>query len=434
MVWVKGSGLILIKQSRNFSIASNTMTDKTSQPQGNSKTCHICNRTFRRMEHLNRHIITHTRVRLWTCQFCSTSFARGQVRQLMLMLTSSDVLARHYETCERALQAGYRRSPCQRLRRSCQRCRKRKSRCDGQYPCSSCITAQVECHRPAPVIVSGTDDDGWVAELFKQSTAQSRNANEPIDSETLTDATRDGTLSPIWRNRGGSHDSVSTDENISSSDGILFESQIEWFSNTRPDTDTSGLVDSLEGLPSSSVVALQVAEGEAQECEEATVVHGRCEWASPISISKIDPFEAHRLTIHLHLLQSEFGSRAIAWLSSQNVRQLLFTYFQNFHRHLPFLHIPTWDVATIPTSLFLSMIIVGAAYAEDGDRQMVHAQSILPEAITLVYKLDEVFLSSEILTLGVVRRIRNETVSRVNSIPIFTDAFSHLLYWHQRSS
>jgi hypothetical protein len=288
----------------------------------------------------------------------------------------------------------------------------------------------VECQRPAPVIVSGTDDDGWVAELFKQSTAQSRNANEPRDSETSTDATRDATLSPIWRNRGGRDDSVSTDDNISSRDGI-------WFSNTQLDTDTGGLVDSLEDLPSPSVVSLQVAEGEAQECEEATVVHGRYEWASlslPISISKIDPFEAHRLTIHLHLLQSEFGSRAIAWLSSQNIRQLLFTYFQNFHRHLPFLHIPTWDVATIPTSLFLSMIIVGAAYTEDGDRQMVHAQSILPEAITLVYKLDEVFLSSEILTLGVVRRIRSETVSRVNSIPIFTDAFSDILYWHQRSS
>jgi hypothetical protein len=293
----------------------------------------------------------------------------------------------------------------------------------------------VECKRTAPVVVSGTDDDGWVAELFKPSTAQSRNANEPVDSETLTDATRDGTLSPIWRNSGGSKYSVSTYENISSSDGILFESRIESFSNTRPDTDTGGLVDSLEDLPISSVVSLQTAEGEAQsECEEATALHGRCEWASPISISKIDPFEAHRLTIHLHLLQTEFGSRAIPWLSSQNIRQLLFTYFQNFHRHLPFLHIPTWNVATIPTSLFLSMIIVGAAYAEDGDRQMVHAQSILPEAITLVYKLDEVFLSCEILTLGVVRRIRNETVSRVNSIPIFTDAFSYLLYWHQRSS
>jgi hypothetical protein len=117
------------------------------------------------------------------------------------------------------------------------------------------------------------------------------------------------------------------------------------------------------------------------------------DWGSlpfAISIGKVDPLEAHRLAINQHLVDSNVSADDIAWLSPSNIRLLLFAYFRHYHRHLPVLHIPTWDVANIPTSLFLAMIIIGSTYTDNAERDLAHARRIVPEAVSLTHKLDEV--------------------------------------------
>ena len=117
--------------------------------------------------------------------------------------------------------------------------------------------------------------------------------------------------------------------------------------------------------------------------------------AVSIAMNKIDPLEAHRLTINQHLLRSGNVSREdIAWLSPHNVREMLYYFFRHFHRHTPLVHLPTWDIATTPSSLLLAMILLGAAYSDNPDTNAPFARRIAAEAKSLIYNLDQVYLSN----------------------------------------
>ncbi|KAF9263390.1 hypothetical protein L218DRAFT_999710 [Marasmius fiardii PR-910] len=85
-----------------------------------TKQCEICQATFTRKTHLNRHMRSHTNDRSHKCKLCNSQFTR------------SDLLTRHKKIC-----GGLK---------SCQACAKAKSRCDLQTPsCSKCISRGIEC-------------------------------------------------------------------------------------------------------------------------------------------------------------------------------------------------------------------------------------------------------------------------------------------------
>lgn len=89
-----------------------------------------CNKTFRRREHLNRHIASHDPTPAHKCYICDRSFAR------------KDILRRH------VLQHD---SPpddfAKRTRLACETCRRRKVRCDSGDPCSACQASKIPCVR-----------------------------------------------------------------------------------------------------------------------------------------------------------------------------------------------------------------------------------------------------------------------------------------------
>jgi hypothetical protein len=83
----------------------------------------------------------------------------------------------------------------------------------------------------------------------------------------------------------------------------------------------------------------------------------------------------------------------IAWLNPPTVREMLYCYFRHVHRHIPIIHVPTWDIASTPSSLLLSMILIGAAYS-DNPKNIPHAWRIAREAKSLMHKLDPASSSS----------------------------------------
>ncbi|KAI8962599.1 hypothetical protein F5Y11DRAFT_181749 [Daldinia sp. FL1419] len=107
--------------------------------------CDACLTTFRRHEHLKRHISTaHTTDRRFACKFCIAKFKRG------------DALRRHYKSCALRVQSGVGMPPAiqaGRRKRACEGCTTLKRACDLQVPCLECTERKKECiyRRSSPV-------------------------------------------------------------------------------------------------------------------------------------------------------------------------------------------------------------------------------------------------------------------------------------------
>ena len=170
-------------------------------------------------------------------------------------------------------------------------------------------------------------------------------------------------------------------------DWTLFNTNIGAMDNLLPDVD--GILCQMFKTLNHPQKSPPVADS-AAIIPDATVDKHLFDWNSiSIAMSRIDPLEAHRLTINQHLLHSGSVLREdVAWLTPHNVREMVYCYFRHFHRHTPIIHLPTWDIATTPSSLLLAMILLGAMYSDNSETNGLHARRIAPEAKALIYKLD----------------------------------------------
>ena len=299
-----------------------------------------------------------------------------------------DVMYRHLRTCQVALGAGYRRDkqPNKSKRRSCERCIVKKCKCDEQMPCSRCAAAKVECRRVAnPSPASDEEDDMNEVHFAVQNHSQT-----PPESTSTTRSpgvpTSDSHLYQF-------HESFPNDATISVPpwpfDWSLFDTNFGTM-DPLPDTDeVFGEIFQQLTYPKMGTVETDNGTG---IIADPTVDPYVTNWNPMlIALDKIDPLETHRFTINQHLLRSGTVAREdIEWLSPQNVREFICCYFRHFHRHAPLLHLPTWDIATTPSSQLLAMILLGAVYSDDRAKNRPHACRILPEATSLVYALDPV--------------------------------------------
>lgn len=179
------------------------------------------------------------------------------------------------------------------------------------------------------------------------------------------------------------------DENLGIFDWSLFDTNIGIMDNLLPDTDEI-LREMFKTLNHPQTNSLDVDSGAI--IPDPTVDDQLCDWNSlSIAMTKIDPLETHRLTINQHLLRTGTISKEdIAWLSPHTIREMVFCFFKHFHRHTPIIHLPTWDISTTPSGLLLSMILLGAVYSDNPQRNSPHARRIATEAKSLIYNLDPV--------------------------------------------
>lgn len=99
--------------------------------------CSLCGDTFKRLEHLSRHKLSHTEERPYSCPMCNKGFTR------------KDTLSRHIPI--HASNIGGRidkRSSASRVSRACCRCARSRLRCDGENPCGRCSMKNAQCTYP----------------------------------------------------------------------------------------------------------------------------------------------------------------------------------------------------------------------------------------------------------------------------------------------
>jgi len=97
--------------------------------------CHLCNRSYERADHLNRHLKSHENARPYRCTKCPKSFNRA------------DLLNRHHASHERYANSNksLRVSRYDRVATACNGCVLSKSKCQEQKPCVRCISRNIPC-------------------------------------------------------------------------------------------------------------------------------------------------------------------------------------------------------------------------------------------------------------------------------------------------
>ncbi|KAL7917138.1 fungal-specific transcription factor domain-containing protein [Trichoderma austrokoningii] len=107
-----------------------------------SHACDECGATFRRAEHLLRHKMRHLGQRPFSCAHCRRTFSR------------KDTLQRHISVHD----GSHRDRQQSRVKRACRECSQSKLRCDGQQPCSRCVSKNQSCSYLHPQSSQPADD------------------------------------------------------------------------------------------------------------------------------------------------------------------------------------------------------------------------------------------------------------------------------------
>ncbi|RAL08048.1 C2H2 type zinc finger domain protein [Aspergillus homomorphus CBS 101889] len=87
-----------------------------------------CGRTYRRKEHLTRHMAGHRQITAAACPFCDKTFSRNDTLRQHVRLNHKDKKLNSSRTIE-----------------ACKYCRSRRSRCDGKAPCGPCQQRGLQC-------------------------------------------------------------------------------------------------------------------------------------------------------------------------------------------------------------------------------------------------------------------------------------------------
>ncbi|KAH8660419.1 hypothetical protein BX600DRAFT_551818 [Xylariales sp. PMI_506] len=161
--------------------------------------CTYCGREFSRNEHLQRHVLTHTKVRPFKCAICHLSFTRlDLVRKHYKVHTRPEVDGVEQAVSE-SLQNGTGRGAStlvgQRAAVACTACAKTKTRCDQQSPCGRCRSKGLDCIPRVPRRNINSKTSGATAFSSLQST-NTRSSHDERILEVATPVSDEGPSPP----------------------------------------------------------------------------------------------------------------------------------------------------------------------------------------------------------------------------------------------
>ncbi|KAI9737326.1 MAG: hypothetical protein M1834_009479 [Cirrosporium novae-zelandiae] len=127
-------------------------------------TCHECQRTFGRIEHLKRHLQGHKQERPFKCPCCQKGFYRIDALQRHELI--------HKEPHRKRIARGYR---------ACLECASARTKCSGELPCTRCRARSIDCKypngRPAKTI---STDESRLGGIPTESSEQKSNLHQNI--------------------------------------------------------------------------------------------------------------------------------------------------------------------------------------------------------------------------------------------------------------
>ncbi|KAF2728093.1 hypothetical protein EJ04DRAFT_546959 [Polyplosphaeria fusca] len=158
--------------------------------------CSTCKRSFTRVDHLTRHVRSHTRHKPYVCQVCTKGFARV------------DLLKRHVAGHSAENANKNKRSTTVRASRviqACEACSQNHLRCEDEKPCSRCRKKSIECRVATPSAFDETEVNAAQDLLgLSSSFTTPADAHDTIEGLALLNESHDDAI-------GTSNDAPSSD-------------------------------------------------------------------------------------------------------------------------------------------------------------------------------------------------------------------------------
>ncbi|KAL2839346.1 hypothetical protein BJY01DRAFT_237136 [Aspergillus pseudoustus] len=346
--------------------------------------CPQCHASFRRLEHLERHLLCHRGDRPFCCTFCTQSFKR------------SDVLQRHWRTCKPRIDTGAEIpqllvAPRPKRRRACDRCVRLKKGCTQSSPCEACHTRNYECtYRYADRTKDG-------AHIVLNSTSAFTTGSEAYSAPS-------DTLSPLMDSDYAFNFRFSpapldptTGLEIPTSSRFIFGK----FRFLDRFTSVTGFVSSFECMREYEVRELATVVTEMVLTDKHEDIPISLDFL-PLSLPHTEPIGPYRgadssesssrewlsdplaaVTNKLvcglkevatkpspgssiNLTWSSFIENVcIEFFSPPNVRRYLVYFWSFWYPNCPIIHKPSFDVYNTPYTLLLSMALIGSSFAPE---------------------------------------------------------------------
>ncbi|KAL1890729.1 hypothetical protein Sste5346_008054 [Sporothrix stenoceras] len=162
-------------QSSTATPSISTPSASTSSSSSSPFACTVCRKTYKRREHLQRHVLSHAPVPPHRCSICGNCYRRP------------DVLKRHFATCQARASGG---SLSSLKRRACDRCVQSKKGCSTGQPCTNCQAKGVLCEYSfaRDGLESSSMDTFWAEDDTSHVEDDTVNdANDSIQNDDSTD-------------------------------------------------------------------------------------------------------------------------------------------------------------------------------------------------------------------------------------------------------
>ncbi|KXH32482.1 hypothetical protein CNYM01_01030 [Colletotrichum nymphaeae SA-01] len=334
-----------------------------------SNKCRVCNKTFTRLAHLQRHLASHGGAKQWVCEFCGTSFGRRCVFAHRRML-------RH--ATEDAAQPGAQDNGSR----------------------SACLSSKASATSPASdQLLTSRETSASVGQTSARSASSSASVSEPFPAQSPGPASNgQGTLFSL----NLSMDDMSEQHWIPTIDP--FAATDEPFDVLSTFSWTTGGPETLWKAPGEVTLGPNATASEppvesvgvTSPHDELASIYPRRTSVEPglaplgLSLLQLDPLEHHRTVIVDFLSTACKDVPGIHSLfKTQSMGMILNTYFVRHHHKTPVAHLPSFSIGSASTSIVLAMSLFTAAYTPSLGLQSRQFQSLLVAAYRFVIKNDK---------------------------------------------